>query len=159
MIFLIVIILFKKRFNLCRVWWIPVGWPSWLCCTGGKFLRGLVQGWLRGMPEDYSSYISFCKKYKNAIVFPSLLNHLSSSWWGGAGGGIASTAGRSCSCGYWGGRISWSMMLDQVSIIRTPAPAWQAGMALLPGLAGLLAHQPQRHLLLRPHLNINFLLN
>ena len=41
-----------------------------------------------------------------------------------------------------------------VSVITAPAPAWQAGMALLPGLAGLLAHQPQLQLLLQhPHLD------
>ena len=39
-----------------------------------------------------------------------------------------------------------------------PAPALQAGMALLPGLAGLLAHQPQLHLLLHPHLHTSLCL-
>ena len=51
--------------------------------------------------------------------------HLSSSWWGGAGGGICSTAGRSCSCGYWG-KISWSM-IDAGSSFRHKTCSSMAG--------------------------------
>ena len=89
--------------------------------------------------------------YWSNAMLPSRPTNLSSNWWGGAGGGIASTAGRSCSCGYWG---SFTLSFqDQVSS-TIPAPAWQVGMALLPGLVDLQGHQPQQqeHLLLHPHL-------